>query len=108
VTATMADRVRAALAAAPGRPWWRAADQCTNPNDYAYVRDEYGDATSGPRATPDLSWVKKHGSWHILNHGDHTLVPISEAPEPPRSGASLYAVRHTGQCLPPTGPKAST
>jgi hypothetical protein len=45
---------------------------------YVYVRDEYGDVTDGPRATPNLTWVEEHGSWHLLNHGEHTLAQISE------------------------------
>jgi hypothetical protein len=50
---------------------------------YDYEGDEYGhwdgeDEDDEPRSKPDFTWVEEHGSWHLLDHGKHTLVQISE------------------------------
>jgi hypothetical protein len=50
---------------------------------YDYEGEEYGhfddeDEDDEPRAKPDFTWVKEHGSWHLVDHGKNTNVQISE------------------------------
>lgn len=48
---------------------------------FDYEGEEYGhpdDEDDEPRSTPAFTWVQEHGSWHLLDHGKHTLVQVSE------------------------------
>jgi hypothetical protein len=46
-------------------------------DEYAHPDDEECEDDDSC-AKPDFSWVKEHGSWHLLDHGKSTLVQVSE------------------------------
>jgi hypothetical protein len=88
---------RLAVAVTLWQAWWENYDRwdgyalyvdldlAKKHGEHDYKGDEYGhpapdDEDEEPGSTPEFTWVEVGGSWHLMDHGQDTLVRLSPAP----------------------------